>query len=72
MIGDERDNLRVNAWIRGGKKNGFFVRPRLFMPYYEEIKVMLILFKFLETHLSMLNYIYWLLVLGGRTDGPRS
>lgn len=38
MIGDERDNLRVNAWIRGGKKNGFFVRPRLFMPYYEEIK----------------------------------
>lgn len=39
MIGDERDNLRMNAWIRGGKKNGFFVRPRLFMPYYEEIKV---------------------------------
>lgn len=39
MIGDERDNLRVNAWIRGGKKNGLFVRPRLFMPYYEEIKV---------------------------------
>jgi len=72
MIGDERDNLRVNAWIRGGKKNGFFVRPRLFMPYYEEIKVMLILFKLLETYLSMLNYIYWLLVLGGRTDGPRS
>lgn len=42
MIGDERDNLRVNAWIRGGKKNGFFVRPRLFMPYYEEIKVIII------------------------------
>lgn len=39
MIGDERENLRMNAWIRGGKKNGFFVRPRLFMPYYEEIKV---------------------------------
>lgn len=38
MIGDERENLRMNAWIRGGKKNGFFVRPRLFMPYYEEIK----------------------------------
>lgn len=72
MIGDERDNLRVNAWIRGGKKNGFFVRPRLFMPYYEEIKVMLILFKLLETYLSMMNYIYWLLVVGGRTDGPRS
>jgi len=43
MIGDERDNLRVNAWIRGGKKNGFFVRPRLFMPYYEEIKVIIII-----------------------------
>lgn len=52
MIGDERDNLRVNAWIRGGKKNGFFVRPRLFMPYYEEIKVMLIIFKFLETFID--------------------
>ena len=39
MIGDERENLRINAWIRGGKKNGLFVRPRLFMPYYEEIKV---------------------------------
>ncbi|XP_015590954.1 BTB/POZ domain-containing protein 7 isoform X2 [Cephus cinctus] len=40
MIGDERENLRVNAWIRGGKKNGLFVRPRLFMPYYEEIKAL--------------------------------
>lgn len=46
MIGDERDNLRVNAWIRGGKKNGFFVRPRLFMPYYEEIKVIIIVQSF--------------------------
>ena len=42
MIGDERENLRINAWIRGGKKNGLFVRPRLFMPYYEEIKVYII------------------------------
>lgn len=39
MIGDDRENLRVNAWIRGGKNNGLFVRPRLFMPYYEEVKV---------------------------------
>ncbi|XP_043505972.1 BTB/POZ domain-containing protein 7 [Polistes fuscatus] len=38
MIGDGRDSIYTNAWIRGGKKNGFFVRPRLFMPYYEEIK----------------------------------
>lgn len=41
MIGDERDNLRINAWVRCGKMNGLFVRPRLFMPYYEEIKTLL-------------------------------
>lgn len=41
MIGDDRENLRVNAWIRGGKNHGLFVRPRLFMPYYEEIKSLL-------------------------------
>ncbi|XP_049844700.1 BTB/POZ domain-containing protein 7 [Schistocerca gregaria] len=41
MIGDERENLRLNAWIRCGKNNGLFVRPRLFMPYYEEIKAQL-------------------------------
>lgn len=41
MIGDERENYRVNAWIRGGKNHGLFVRPRLFMPYYEEIKTLL-------------------------------
>jgi BTB/POZ domain-containing protein 7 len=41
MIGDDRENLRANAWIRGGKNNGLFVRPRLFMPYYEEIKAQL-------------------------------
>lgn len=41
MIGGDRENLRVNAWIRGGKNNGLFVQPRLFMPYYEEVKVLL-------------------------------
>lgn len=41
MIGDERDNLRINAWVRVGKNHGLFVRPRLFMPYYEEIKTLL-------------------------------
>lgn len=41
MIGDERENFRINAWIRGGKNHGLFVRPRLFMPYYEEIKTLL-------------------------------
>lgn len=41
MIGDERDNLRINAWVRCGKNHGLFVRPRLFMPYYEEIKTLL-------------------------------
>ncbi|XP_039962442.1 BTB/POZ domain-containing protein 7 [Bactrocera tryoni] len=41
MISDDRENLRVNAWIRGGKNQGLFVRPRLFMPYFEEVKVLL-------------------------------
>lgn len=41
MIGDERENLRINAWVRCGKNHGLFVRPRLFMPYYEEIKSLL-------------------------------
>lgn len=41
MIGDDRDNLRINAWIRGGKNHGLFVRPRLFMPYFDEIKTLL-------------------------------
>lgn len=41
MIGsDTRDSLRLNAWVRTSpNSNGLFVRPRLFMPYYEEIKV---------------------------------
>lgn len=41
MIGDDRENLRINAWIRGGKNQGLFVRPRLFMSYYEEVKALL-------------------------------
>ncbi|KAH8266987.1 hypothetical protein KR026_011888 [Drosophila bipectinata] len=41
MIGDERENLRINAWIRGGKNQGLYVRPRLFMPYFEEVKTLL-------------------------------
>lgn len=41
MIGDERENFRINAWVRGGKNHGLFVRPRLFMPYYEELKTLL-------------------------------
>lgn len=40
MIGGDRENLRVNAWIRTGKNNGLFVQPRLFMPYYDEVKVL--------------------------------
>ncbi|CAG9855347.1 unnamed protein product [Phyllotreta striolata] len=39
MIGGERENLRVNAWIRG-KNNGLFIQPRLFIPYYDEVKVL--------------------------------
>ncbi|CRL06305.1 CLUMA_CG019051, isoform A [Clunio marinus] len=41
MIGDDRENLRINAWIRGGKNHGLFVRPRLFMSYYDEVKSLL-------------------------------
>lgn len=41
MIGDDRENLRINAWIRGGKNHGLFVRPRLFMPYFDEVKSLL-------------------------------
>ncbi|EDW26388.1 GL15761 [Drosophila persimilis] len=41
MIGDERENLRINAWIRSGSNQGLFVRPRLFMPYFEEVKALL-------------------------------
>lgn len=42
MIGDDRHSvsaLRLDAWVRGNRNNGLFVRPRLFMPYYEECKV---------------------------------
>lgn len=39
MIGGDRESLRANAWIRGGK-NSLFVQPRLFMPYYEEAKAL--------------------------------
>ena len=38
MLADEGANSRVSAWIRG-KNNGMFLKPRLFMPYYEEAKV---------------------------------
>ena len=41
MIGGDKENLRINAWIRGGKNNGLFIQPRLFMPYYEEVKVLI-------------------------------
>ncbi|KAL1492806.1 hypothetical protein ABEB36_010989 [Hypothenemus hampei] len=38
--GDRRENCRINAWIRGTKNNGFFVQPRFFVPYYEELKAL--------------------------------
>lgn len=37
----ETNDLRINAWIRGGKNQGLYTRPRLFMPYYDEIKTLL-------------------------------
>nr|CAD7457462.1 unnamed protein product [Timema tahoe] len=45
MLGDERDSQaarRANAWVRCGRSDGrLFVTPRLFAPYYEEVKVQL-------------------------------
>ena len=38
MMGDEGSYSRMSAWIRG-KSQGMYVRPRLFMPYYDEAKV---------------------------------
>lgn len=41
MMGAERgEQLRLHAWIRG-KNNGLYVKPRLFMPYFEEAKSLL-------------------------------
>lgn len=37
MISSDQKYSKVHAWIRS--QTGLFVRPRLFMPYYEEIKV---------------------------------
>lgn len=42
MIGNDSPILshhmsRINAWIR--HPSGLYVRPRLFIPYYDEIKV---------------------------------
>lgn len=36
-MGGDQHYGRVYAWIRS--QTGLFMRPRLFMPYYEEIKV---------------------------------
>uniref|UniRef100_A0A8D9ACE9 BTB/POZ domain-containing protein 7 n=1 Tax=Cacopsylla melanoneura TaxID=428564 RepID=A0A8D9ACE9_9HEMI len=42
MGNDNRDLLpRVNAWVRTPNALGLFVRPRLFQPYYDEIKALL-------------------------------
>ena len=38
MIGDDSPGHKICAWVRG-KNNGIYVRPRLFIPYYEEAKV---------------------------------
>ena len=39
LLGDETAFSRVSAWIRG-KSHGPFIPPRLFMPFYEEAKVL--------------------------------
>ncbi|KAK3583322.1 hypothetical protein CHS0354_038932 [Potamilus streckersoni] len=45
MICDEGNSSCVSAWVRG-KNSGMFVCPRLFTPYYEEVKSVL------EEHLA--------------------
>lgn len=46
MLNDEGcAGSRADAWIRG--KGGLYVRPRLYMPYYEEVKVI---------HIFNMNY----------------
>lgn len=35
------EQLRIHAWIRGKPCNGLYVKPRLFMPYFEEAKSLL-------------------------------
>ncbi|XP_064602149.1 LOW QUALITY PROTEIN: BTB/POZ domain-containing protein 7-like [Liolophura sinensis] len=40
MMADETHGLQGCAWIRG-KNSGMYVKPRLFMPYYEEMKALL-------------------------------
>ncbi len=40
MIGDDgAGSSRMCAWIRS-KNSGMFIKPRLFLPYHEETKVM--------------------------------
>ncbi|XP_059479874.1 BTB/POZ domain-containing protein 7 isoform X2 [Neocloeon triangulifer] len=43
MLGGDRDAVRIHAWIRStsGCAQGVWMRPRLFMPYYEEAKAVL-------------------------------
>ena len=38
MIGDACAYTSASPWVRG-KNNGMFIKPRLFLPYYEEAKV---------------------------------
>ncbi|CAH1793169.1 unnamed protein product, partial [Owenia fusiformis] len=40
MIGDDFGGSRLSAWIRG-KSSGMFIKPRFFVPYYEEVKAIL-------------------------------
>lgn len=38
MIVDESCHTKASAWVRS-KNNGMFLKPRLFLPFYEEAKV---------------------------------
>lgn len=47
MMADEGANSRASAWVRG-KNNGMYLKPRIFLPYYEEAKVTIIILVFYD------------------------
>lgn len=55
----------ASAWVPS-KNNGLFTPPRLFTPYYEEVKVrfMYLCFNFIVSKIIIVFYICWLLVQG--------
>lgn len=57
MIAANHSHNKVHAWIRS--QIGLFVRPRLFMPYYEEIKVSVVFYRSLKLNALLFVYQKW-------------